>query len=405
MGLKDLKKLGQKDHKLYLFLVVWLLISLAALQIFTTIFVLPLVGVIIVLPFLSFTLYLYFISFKKKDLKEAGPLRTLKLLIFSLILIIPLFFAVVALFVISIISYIVLTSMFTLYGCYRRGKEIDEKLYFKKRAWVVRGLEFWGGLAFSVIILLLLFFGSVMSMIEDYGNTPVLLVNIAYIAVIIVIVVLAGIAVAGSVTGRFNAWLGAYFLIVTIYTVYLVLKVIMGVDTGESGATTNLSTALLLVLVDLGILLYSIGGLIGTQAEVLNRRLKVRPETAFFWLIFSRAAWEFAVNFPYEYLGETQGFLSTVVEIGSILNLITSVAILVLFILFVFLFGVYGMLAYFGEKKELKKVKKQIKIAEDSGERVDITMAIDQKEEKKKKKNKKPKEMIEVELPENHDEE
>ncbi|MHA1148751.1 MAG: hypothetical protein ACTSR8_10985 [Promethearchaeota archaeon] len=404
MGIGDLKKLGQKDYKLYLFLVVWLLIALGSLKGFTALGF-PLIGVIIVLPFLAFTLFLYFLSFKKKDLSESGPFRTLGYLIISLILMPLLFFAVLVLFVISIISYIVLTSMFTLYGCYRRGKEIDEKLYLKKRAWIVRGVEFWGGLAFSVILLLVLFFGSVITMIDDYGDTPIILVNIAYIAIIAVIIALAGLAIVSSITGRFNAWLGAYFIIVTIYTVYLVLKVIMGVQSGESGATSNFSTTLILIFVDLGILLYSIGGLIGTQAEVLNRRLKVRPETAFFWLIFSRAAWEFAVNFPYEYIEQAQGFLLTVIQIGSILNLITSIAILILFVLFVFLFGVYGILAYFSEKKELKKVKKDLKIAEESGERVDITMAIQETPKKKKKKKKEPEEMIDLNLSEAQDDE
>ncbi|MHA1275072.1 MAG: hypothetical protein ACTSQP_17540 [Promethearchaeota archaeon] len=375
MGIKDLEKLIERENRLYLFLVVWLLLGYAAMEIFRLIGA-PLVGIIIYLPFLAFTLFLFFISFSKKDLKEASIPKIIKLLLISMLLIIPLFFAVIILFVVSILSYIVLTSIFTLYGCYRGSKDIDEKLYLKKGGWFLRGLEFWGGFGLSVILLVFFTFGTASNLIENYGDSPILIVTVAYIAVLIAVIFLAVLGVLGGLRGHLNGWLGMYFIYISIYTLYLVLKVIMGIDNPESGgAESKITTEILLVFFDLGILLYSIGGLIGTQAEVLNKKLKLRPETAFFWLIFSKAAWVFAVNFPYEYLGDVQGGLVfNLIKIGSLLNVITSITVLVLFILLIVIFGIYGMITYGKEKKELKAVRKKMKIALETGERVDVTL-------------------------------
>jgi len=376
MAIKDIFKLKAQENRLYLVLTAWLLIGLAVFQIASE-FGVPLIGIIIYLPFMAFTLFLYIVSFFKDDINQYGRKKIVLMLLLSLLLMPILLIILLGLFVISILSYIVLTSIFTLYGCYAGGRKLDENLYFKKGAWFWRGLEFWGGLAFALIMLFLSLFGTIYGIILTRGASPVLLINVAYLIIIIVLIALSAIAVIIAVSGRFNAWLGAYSAYVSIYTLYLVLKVFMGVGGGGTGgATSSIWTQIGLIFFDVAILLYSIGGLIGTQAKILNRKLKLKPETAFFWLIFSRAAWEFAVNFPYEMVGEVEaGWVQNLIVVGSLLNLITSIAVLVLFIFLVIIFGLYGIVTYGKEKAERKRFKEEIGIAKDTGERVDITMA------------------------------
>ncbi|MFX0072189.1 MAG: hypothetical protein ACFFAO_13965 [Candidatus Hermodarchaeota archaeon] len=249
------------------------------------------------------------------------------------------------------------------------SKEIDERLYYKHGAWFWRGLEFWGGLAISLLFIYLAFIGTfeVISM----TNAPEI-ISIAYIAMMIVIISLAVYGLIHSFGRKFNGWLGSYSLLITIYTVYLVLKVFLGL-TGSTGVSSSLSTIILLLILDLFILVYSISSIIGKQGEYAAEKFKrFKQETLILWLIFSKAAWEFAVNFPYGTFGIPQSLgITYYSDIGSIVNTVTNIGVLIIFLILVVIFGYNGIQSYGEEKKRLKGGKIEVWLAKKSGERDD----------------------------------
>ncbi len=212
-------------------------------------------------------------------------------------------------------------------------------------------------------------------------TTPEIL-NVAYITVMIVII---GLAIYGLIYGlgkKFNAWLGTYFILITIYTVYLVLKVFLGL-TGGTGESSSIYSIIGLLVLDLFILLYSISSIIGKQGEFLAERFKrFKQETLILWLIFSKAAWEFAVYYPYGTLGIVQQLgIPDYAQLGLFLTTVTNISVLVLFIILVVIFGHIGIQGYGEEKMRLKAGKIEIWLAKKSGERSDHVRVIKSEKE------------------------
>ncbi|MCK4384561.1 MAG: hypothetical protein KAW66_14770, partial [Candidatus Lokiarchaeota archaeon] len=212
------------------------------------------------------------------------------------------------------------------------GKELDERLYYRKLSWLWRGLEFFGGLILSVLLLLVFLFAT-WEATRIVGVTEIIIV--AYIVVIGVIASLTVYMVVSGVKRKFNAWLGTYFLLITFYTVYLVLRIFMGIAS-EAGPTTSTSDDLAasgifvaLLLLDLFILIYSISCILGSQGEILAEKLPhFKQETLLLWLIFSKISWEYAANFPYGTLGIVQGIgIQEVQILGILLRVVVSVVV------------------------------------------------------------------------------
>ncbi len=362
MGFKDFKQLGQKEYRIYLVLVIYLLIGFIAMQI-SAFFGLPIIGIIIYYPFLAFTLLLYFFALFKRDIKSYSWKKLVGIFILSLPLMVLFALALVTLFLFSIISYVILTSIFSLYGCYKAGRKLDEKLYLKKHAWFSRGIEFWGGTAISILLLFIFMYATLEQVIEQYGSSPLILLAVPYVLVMIVIIVLAVFSVIFLFGGRFNAWLGTYFIFIAIYTLYLVLRVLTGLTSGteEGEASQSILLYFGMLILDLGILYYTISSIF-SNSDVLEKKLKVfNEDSILLWLIFSRAAWEFAVNFPYKILsGFNIKYINLIVQIGPWLNLGKNIAILILFIFLISVFGIYGIFTY-GKEKEHRKIKKEKK--------------------------------------------
>ncbi len=365
MGIKDFKQLGQKEYRIYLILVIYLLVGFIAMQI-SVFFGFPIIGIIIYYPFLAYTLLLYMFALFKKDIKHYSKWKLLGIFIFSLPLMVLFALILVSLFLVSIISYVVLTSIFTLYGCYQGGRSLDEKLYCKKHSWFTRGVEFWGGILIALLMLFTFMYATVEQVIEQYGFSIVILLAIPYVLVMIVVIALVIFSLIFLLGGRLNAWLGTYFIFVAIYTLYLVLRVLTGLTNGteEGGASQSILLYFGMLVLDLGILFYTISSIF-SNSDVLEKKLKVfNEDSILLWLIFSRAAWEFAVNFPYEIIaGIPIGYVELIVQIGPWLNLGKNIAILALFILLALLFGIYGVVTY-GKEKEHMKVKKEKKAIE-----------------------------------------
>jgi len=305
--------------------------------------------------------------------------KLLLLLAIDIILMIVLLFAIVLILIVAVLSYIFLTSYFIVAGCYKAGRDRDEKLYYKKRAWFWRRVEFHGGLTFSLILLFIFLFTTME--IASFADVTGLIV-IAFIAVIIVLIVLTIYCyIEAFLKKRLNAWLGTFYVMITAYTFYLVLKVFLRLYEG-TGETPPLYQVIALLVLDLFILLYSIGAILGKQGEVLAKKMKgvFSIDTILLWLIFCKAAFEFGSNFPWGTFGLAQAFgLGDVSEIGSLFNLIAVCSILAIFFFLTIVYGFYGIHEYSKDKEHLKAKRKEIMAARKSGERDDDKIKPDKK--------------------------
>ncbi len=378
MGFIDnLKKLGEKENRIFLFLLIWFLIAFTVMQI--TIYLnYAIIGIFFYFPLLGFTLFLWFISFSNVKIREYSIPKLFLLILLEFLLVIVFVILTVIFMIVSIFTYIFFTSFFSLYGCYQMGKELDERLYYRKLSWLWRGLEFFGGLILSVFLLLVFLFAT-WEATRIVGVTEI--ISVAYIVVIGVIASLTVYMVVSGVKRKFNAWLGTYFLLITFYTVYLVLRIFMGI--AGAGPTTSTSDDLAasgifvaLLLLDLFILIYSISCILGSQGEILAEKLPhFKQETLLLWLIFSKISWEYAANFPYGTLGIVQGIgIQEVQILGILLRVVVSVVVLIIFIVLTIVFGVKGIRRYGDEIELMKKGKEEMVYSKKTGERKDANL-------------------------------
>lgn len=349
---EDLKSLNKKENRLYLILVIWLLIGFTLLQI-NIIPLIPVIGMIIYVPFLTFCFFLFFLTIlRKKNLRDYSILKLFLIFLISLPLVVILSIVFVALFIFSILSYIFFTSWFTIYGCYLAGVKTDKKLY--KYPWqkLTRTSVFLGGFITSLFLLFTFFAG--IFIFSGYSERIPSIINIVFYVIGLIIIAFYCVGLGFFFKKIYNTWLGIFSLFVVFYAFFLVLKVILGLtSTGGS----DIYIGILLIFIDLFILLYSISTILGSQAEILSKQVKYFAiDTAFIWLVFSKAAYEFAANFPYYILNDiTFEFVDYIIRIGSGLNLIKNVAVLSLFVVLLIVVGIYEFRKYIWGQKRLKK--------------------------------------------------
>jgi hypothetical protein len=350
MGFKDLVELKERENRLILILVIWLLVGFTAIQFRTARFL----SIIIFIPLLGFLsiLLLSHLIFKKK-LKEL----TFKSILKYSIIIIPLFvvfflvvvFSVVILIGISIISYIIITSFFTLHNCYKWGVDLDEKLYKMPKLlnFLLRIIAFIGGLALSIIIMLLIaniaFKSGIFpeDVITELEHIPLLMISL--------FIVLFFVGSIFLLIGKFNAWLGIFLIYVSGYGAYLIFKTSFSLINSEE-TTIALPIQISLYFFDLFLLLVTMGSLIGKKAKKISKKLKsIKFEVIILWLVFAKSAYEFTFALPTPDDGMP----------------VSSSFMLISFIIFIPLFlfiGLYGIYNYFKLKKQRKNEKKVRKL-------------------------------------------
>lgn len=377
--IENILKLREKENKIFLFLLIWFILAFTVMQI--SIYLnYAIIGIFFYFPLLGFTLFLWIISFSNVKIREYSYPKLLLLILLEFLLVIVFVILTVIFMIVSIFSYIFFTSFFSLYGCYQMGKELDERLYYRKLSWLWRGLEFFGGLILSVLLLLVFLFAT-WEATRIVGVTEI--ISVAYIVVLVVIASLTVYMLVSSVKKKFNAWLGTYFLLITLYTFYLVLRIFMGI-TSDPGTETSSSSEDLaatgifvgLLLLDLLILIYSISCILGSQGEILAEKLpRFKQETLLLWLIFSKISWEYAANFPYGTLGIVQEIgIQEVQILGILLRVVVSVIVLIIFIVLTIVFGVKGIRRYGDEIEIMKKGKEEMVYSKKTGERKDANL-------------------------------
>ncbi|GAH17138.1 unnamed protein product, partial [marine sediment metagenome] len=161
--IENLKKLGLKENRKYLILVIWLLVNITIIQLPLEISIqifainmdlLDLIGVVTYLPFLAFLafIFLYSLATKKvvKEIASWKVLLTFFLTLPILIIIIPI---LVIIFLFSLFSYVFFTSWFILYGAYLSSKRLDETLKRRVHSSFYRVIQFIGGSILSIVLL------------------------------------------------------------------------------------------------------------------------------------------------------------------------------------------------------------------------------------------------------------
>ncbi|MFX1257292.1 MAG: hypothetical protein ACFFAN_05510, partial [Promethearchaeota archaeon] len=334
----------KKEYRLFLVLVIWLLIGFTLFQfnrtlVFAYIVFLPLLAICVVLFFVALILHkdLKTLSFKQIVIYcIIAGLIGLLFIIARLVMIITGIFSILLL--IAIVSYVFITAIFYMYGCYRYGVEWDEKIYSLSSPLnhILRWTIFLGGTLLAVLIT---FFVSRIGISwairsAEIGNA------FAWIAVIIMFLII-GLALIGGLfifAGKLNAWLGIFFLFVALYTTYLMFNAFYALST-SGDVTYRLWIRICLYIFDVCLILYTVGTILGEKVEIISKKLKfVKSDAILMWLIFSKAAFEFA-NLGIE---------------GMNVETFNAVVGFVLFIPLLFIAGLYGILSYGKMKKERK---------------------------------------------------
>ncbi|TFG30371.1 MAG: hypothetical protein EU532_01090 [Promethearchaeota archaeon] len=282
MSISGISKLRKKRYRLFLLIVMWLLIG-----IFISAFIPP-IAIFILNPLIGFCVTLFIISIFK-DLRELDLTTSIIILIVSIVLAINFFFfrqIILFLHSIAIVSYILITAVFSLYGCYSVGKKVDKSLY----NWpsplnhIIRIIEFLGGILLGILIV---HFTLILT-----GGRLFLIVWVFYIT----IAILALISIILLLTKKFNAWLGTFTIYAGIYFFYLTVSFLFARMIYAEPGAYPIIIRIVIAALDVSILLYTIGILVGERAEILGRKVKfVNADTILIWLIFAKAAYELAI--------------------------------------------------------------------------------------------------------------
>jgi len=375
--IENLKKLGLKENRKYLILVIWLLVNITIIQLpfqfsiqilGNQIDLLDLIGVVIYVPFLTFLVFIFLYSlFAKKDVKEVAAWKIFLTLFLTLPLMFFLIPIMVGIFLFSIISYIFFTSWFILYGAYLTSKRLDDSLKRRVHSSFFRSIEFVGGSIFSILLLgLYLSESQGIGALIGFTFTQTVYDTLNFVVILVGLIIITFILVGVIYIFKkiFNAWLGMFLLSVVIYTFYLLVKIFFAIKS-IGGESTSIATQFILLFLDLFILLYAISTLMGSQVELLSKRIKIKRigvDSILIWLVFSKVAYEFIHNFPYN-LFSGFGFATTINVLNdSIVNLVKNLGVLLFFLFILISLGFVEIKKYILNEREFKeKVDKEVK--------------------------------------------
>ncbi len=375
--IENLKKLGLKENRKYLILVIWLLVSITIIQLplqfsiqilGNQIDLFDLIGVVIYVPFLTFLVFTFLYSlFTKKDVKEIAAWKVLLIFIFTLPLMVVLIPILVILFLFSIISYIFFTSWFILYGAYLTSKRLDDSFKRRVQSSFYRSVEFVGGSIFSILLLgLYLSESQGIGALIGFTFTQDVYDTLNFVVILVGLVIIAFILVGVIYIFKkiFNAWLGMFSLSVVIYTFFLLVKIFFAIK-NIGGESTSIATQIIMLFLDLFILLYAISTLMGSQAEILSKKLKFKRigiDSILIWLVFSKVAHEFIHNYPYNLISGFSFAITINYLDNSFVNLVKNWGVLLFFLIVLISLGFVEIKKYILNEREFKeKVDKEVK--------------------------------------------
>jgi len=343
MVFTDLKKITEKENRLFLILVILLIIGFTFAQFGllgygTYIFVFLLgICMVLIIAALIFRIDLKHLSHKQIILYLIIAVAITFLLIMRFYLG-NLFFQ--GFFIFGIVFYIAITATFLMYSCYNLGVSWDTKIYSKGRMWL-RWIIFLGGTLAAILFMLSITRLGIALQQRDME------VQFAFgvVALILTIIVIFFAVIGGLlvIRGKLNAWLGFFFIWVAIYTLYLMLMVYFTLSSSES--QYRLPVIIALYLFDLFLILYTIGKLIGERADIISNKVKfLKADAILILLIFSKAAYEF---------GATEITAIDASRFGAVWSF-------VLFIPLLFITGLYGIIKYSRKSNDMELNKQSV---------------------------------------------
>ena len=373
----NLKKLGLKENRKYLILVIWLLVNIIliqlpfefSIQIFAiNIDFFDLIGIVTYLPFLTFLVFTFLYSLiAKKDVKEIASWKVLLTFFLTLPLMFFLIPIMVGIFLFSLFSYVFFTSWFILYGAYLSSKRLDDTLKRRVHSSFFRVIQFFGGSLLSIVLLAAYLFGAqtigdLIGLTFTQAVYDTLNYAVIFIGIIVIIFIMVGIVFMFK--RIFNAWLGMFSLSVVIYTFYLLIKIFLAIRS-IGGGESSIATQIIMLFVDLLILIYSISTLMGSQAEILSKNLRIKRigvDSILIWLVFSKVAYEFIHNFPFT-LFSGFAYIDFIDYLdAAIINFLKNIGVLIFFLIILIALGYHQIKKYnFNEKKFKDKVDHEVK--------------------------------------------
>ena len=377
--IENLKKLGLKENRKYLILVIWLLVNITIIQLpfefSVQIFAInidffDLIGVVTYIPFLTFLVFTFLYSLvSKKDVKEVAAWKILLTFFLTLPLMFFLIPIMVGIFLFSLFSYVFFTSWFILYGTYLSSKRLDETLKRRVHSSFYRVIQFFGGSILSIVLLVAYLFGA-QSIGDLIGLTftqavyDTLNYAVIFIGIIVIIFIIVGIVFMFK--RIFNAWLGMFSLSVVIYTFYLLIKIFLAIRS-IGGVESSIATQIIMLIVDLLILLYSISTLMGSQAELLSKNIGIKRigvDSVLIWLVFSKVAYEFIHNYPFSlFSGFGFAYIDAIDLLNeSVINLLKNIGVLLFFLIILVALGYHQIKKYNLNERQFKdKVDQEVK--------------------------------------------
>ncbi len=354
----NLKKIG-KNWRLTA-LVIWLLIGVAVIPYPNP--DVSFIGILIFLPFLVFLMFLFLLSLiSKRDIFEYSVGKTILFLLVSLPIMLLISVVLVFMFAIAVITYVFFTSWFIFYGCYLVGKKVDDKLVHKgSGSAFLRFLIFFGGLAIALLLLFLFIIGPTIFdfsiILEKRIDFPWYL-NGVFLIVGGVLIGLAIICLIYMFKKSFNGWFGLFTILISIYSLFLVLKIYMGLvgTNTDPKELASIWAYVALILPDLFIVFYSLSTLMGSQAELLSKRIKrFGMDTIIIWLILSKVTYEFIHYFPYEIFNVVTIPFSDILSAlnNDLINHIKNISVLAFFIALLVVIGIYEIHKYHKDRKK-----------------------------------------------------
>ncbi len=373
MGFKDLKRLLQKENYFFLILIIWLLVGYTFLHFNIEFQILGFIinGIVIYLPLLIICIVLFLIAFflqaDIKKLKRNTILKGIGVLIIVAIIFFflgedILYLIGVTTFIVSFIFYIFITSIFSMYYCYKYGISLDDTFYKLPTpvAFTWRWLIFLVGTAAA--IALILFIGAVsvgttkiivivvIGGQEFYIHRFVEIIPYIIVGIIIGLVAISLLALLLQKNHPFNAWLGLFVLFSSLYGAVLMVNAFLGGEVANvSPILDNPFTYVILFIFDVFLILYTISCLIGSKAEIiLDLKIfkPIKPDGILIFLILCKVAYEFGTY-----------FLADNEVIGVNAVLLKNVAVFFLFLPLMIIMGLVGIFQYDKIKKERKDEK------------------------------------------------
>ena len=375
--IENLKKLGLKENRKYLILVIWLLVNITIIQLpfeysiqffAVNLDLLDLIGVVTYVPFLTFLVFTFLYSLvAKKDVKEIPAWKVLITFFLTLPLMFFLIPIMVGIFLFSLFSYVFFTSWFILYGAYLSSKTLDDSLKRRVHSSFYRAVQFFGGSILSIVLLVAYVLGSqtigdMIGLTFTQGVYDTLNYAVIFIGIFVIIFIVVGIIFMFK--RIFNAWLGMFSLSVVIFTFYLLIKIFLALRS-TGGVETSIATQFIMLTVDFFILLYSISTLMGSQADLLSKSIGIKRigvDSILIWLVFSKVAYEFIHNYPFSLFSEFAYIDAIDLLNESVINLLKNIGVLLFFLIILVALGYHQIKKYNLNERQFKdKVDQEVK--------------------------------------------